>query len=168
MHGQINSIQPITLGISPPFDSSKIQDQQRQDQTIKHIHDQLINGKRRLPYTLENGIVHRIMPRYGHTPLKLPSIPQSMIAQLLQAYHDSPTSGHLGVNKTWHKIRDRYYWPGMYSQIKQYILSCSKYQQFKISRSRPAGKLQPIEPPTGMMDLMGLDFIGPVPQSSNS
>ncbi|CAF4422050.1 unnamed protein product, partial [Didymodactylos carnosus] len=100
MHGQINSIQPITLGISPPFDSSKIQDQQRQDQTIKHIHDQLINGKRRLPYTLENGIVHRIIPRYGHTPLKLPFIPQSMIAQLLQAYHDSPTSGHLGVNKT--------------------------------------------------------------------
>ncbi|CAF4607182.1 unnamed protein product, partial [Didymodactylos carnosus] len=83
--------QPITLGISPPFDSSKIQDQQRQDQTIKHIHDQLINGKRRLPHTLENGIVHRIMPRYGHTPLKLPFIPQSMIAQLLQAYHDSPT-----------------------------------------------------------------------------
>ncbi|CAF4707033.1 unnamed protein product, partial [Didymodactylos carnosus] len=65
-------------------------------------------------------------PRYGHTPLKLPFIPQSMIAQLLQAYHDSPTSGHLGVNKTWHKIRDRYYWPGMYNQIKQYILSCSK------------------------------------------
>ncbi|CAF1650435.1 unnamed protein product, partial [Didymodactylos carnosus] len=57
MHGHINSIQPITLGISPPFDSSKIQDQQRQDQTIKRIHDQLINGKRRSPYTLENGIV---------------------------------------------------------------------------------------------------------------
>jgi hypothetical protein len=55
----------------------------------------------------------------------------------------------------------------MYNKIKEYILSCTKCRKFKIDRTKPAGKLQPIEPPTGILDLMGLDFIGPVPQSSN-
>ncbi|CAF1084229.1 unnamed protein product [Didymodactylos carnosus] len=90
-----------------------------------------------------------------------------MVDQLLQAYHDSPTSGHLGVNKTWLKIRDRYFWPGMYTKIKEYVLSCTKCRQFKIGRTKPAGKLEPTEPPTGILDLIGLDFIGPVPQSAN-
>jgi hypothetical protein len=90
-----------------------------------------------------------------------------MTNQLLQAYHDNPTSGHLGINKTWHKIRDRFFWPGMYNDIKRYVLSCTKCRQFKIDRTKSAGKLQPIEPPTGILDLMGMDFIGPVPQSSN-
>ncbi|CAF1087065.1 unnamed protein product, partial [Didymodactylos carnosus] len=34
-----------------------------------------------------------------------------------------------------------------------------------VSRTRPAGTLQPSEPPTGVLDLMGLDFIGPLPSS---
>ena len=90
-----------------------------------------------------------------------------MVLSLLQAYHNSPTSGHLGVNKTWHRIHDRYYWPGMFATIKQYVLSCDACQRFKIGRTKPAGKLEPIEPPTGVLDLMGLDFVGPVPQSTN-
>ncbi|CAF1259614.1 unnamed protein product [Didymodactylos carnosus] len=73
MHGQIISVQPITLGTSPISDSSKIQDQERKDKTIQHISDQLINGKRRLPYTMENGILRRTMHRYGQTPFKLPA-----------------------------------------------------------------------------------------------
>ncbi|CAF0778637.1 unnamed protein product [Didymodactylos carnosus] len=46
------------------------------------------------------GGLTKVMHRYGQTPLKLPFIPPSMIEQLLQVYHDSPISGHLGVNKT--------------------------------------------------------------------
>ncbi|CAF1471029.1 unnamed protein product, partial [Didymodactylos carnosus] len=39
---------------------------------------------------------------------------------------------------------------------------------FKISRSKLAGTLQLIELPTGVWDLMGLYFVGPVPQSSSA
>ncbi|CAF4548885.1 unnamed protein product [Didymodactylos carnosus] len=155
------------MAISSPFDSSKIQEQQQQDKTIKQLYDRLTRGQHRQSYVLENGILHKILHRPDRVTLKLPYIPQSMIDQLLHAYHDSPTSGHLGVNKTWHKIRDRYFWPGMYNKIKEYVLSCTKCQQFKIARAKPTGKLQPVEPSTDILNLMGLDFIGPVPQSSS-
>ncbi|CAF4393979.1 unnamed protein product, partial [Didymodactylos carnosus] len=36
-----------------------------------------------------------------------------------------------------------------------------------ILQTKPAGKLQPIVPPIGILDLMELDFVGPVPPSSN-
>jgi hypothetical protein len=136
MHGQVNS---VTTNTSPPFDSTTIQQQQQKDKSIRRIYDQLTNGQRKQTYILENGMVHKIIQRHGQSALKLPYIPTAMINELLQAYHDSPTSGHLGINKTWYKIRDRYFWPGMYNNIKKYVLSCTKCQRFKIARTKSAG-----------------------------
>ncbi|CAF1243658.1 unnamed protein product [Adineta steineri] len=164
MHGSMNN---INLNNIPSFDSTNIEAQQRNDKKIKFLYDQLINGKQLQSYTLHNGIVHKILHRPGQVIVQVPYIPTSMVDSLLHAYHNSPTAGHLGINKTWNKIRDRYFWPGMYHKIKAYVLSCSKCRQFKIDRTKPTGKLQPIEPPTGILDLMGLDFVGPVPQSAN-
>lgn len=149
------------------FDSRKIQEEQRKDILIKPLLDQLLDGKRLHSLVCVKGILYRVIYRRGGYTLTVPYVPSSLIHPLLEAYHDSPTSGHLGINKTWYKIRDRYYWPGMYKQIKQHILSCHKCKQFKISRTKSAGTLQPIEPPTGILDLMGLDFMGPLPQSSS-
>ncbi|CAF3313530.1 unnamed protein product [Rotaria socialis] len=164
MHGPTYSVNLVNV---VSFDSTRICEQQQKDTVIKQIYQQLSNGKQRQSYTLKDGLVYKIIHRPGHCILELPYIPTSMIDQLLQAYHDSPTSGHLGINKTWNKIRDRYFWPGMFKKIKHYVLSCTKCKQFKIDRTKPRGKLQPIEPPTGVLELMGLDFVGPVPQSSN-
>jgi hypothetical protein len=159
LHGQNNN---QIMAMLPMFDSTTIQAEQQKDISTKHILDQLAGGKRFQSFTCNNGILHRMVYRRGGITLQVPYVPSSMIHQLLEAYHDSPTSGHLGINKTWHKIRDRYYWPGMYKQIKQHIVACTKCKQFKISRTKSSGKLQPIEPPTGILDLMG-----PLTQSSN-
>ncbi|CAF4939190.1 unnamed protein product, partial [Rotaria sp. Silwood1] len=109
MHGQINN---ISTAITSTFDSTKIQEQQQRDKRIKQLYDQLASGKQHQSYTLENGIVYKNLHRTNHMILKVPYVPTSMIEQLLQAYHNSPTAGHLGINKTWNKIRDRYFWPG--------------------------------------------------------
>ena len=164
MHGPSHIVN--TVGTTS-FDSTLIRNEQYNDIIIKRIYENLSNGKQHSSYVLEDGLVCKIVYRTGRHILKLPYIPASMINQLLQAYHDSPTSGHLGINKTWNKIRDRYFWPEMFKRIKEYVLSCTKCKQFKIDRTKSKGKLQPIEPPTGILDLMGLDFVGPVPQSTN-
>ncbi|CAF3307418.1 unnamed protein product [Rotaria sp. Silwood2] len=156
----------MNMVVNSHFSSTQIREQQQKDQTIKQIYEQLSNGKQQSSYSLENELVCKIIQRLGQPIVTLPYIPASMVDPLLYAYHDSPTSGHLSINKTWYKIRDRYFWPGMFKKIKDHVLSCTKCKQFKIDRIRPKGKLQPIEPPTGILDLMGLDFIGPVPQSS--
>ncbi|CAF1231754.1 unnamed protein product [Adineta ricciae] len=164
MHGQLGH---EIMAILPTFDSSKIKEEQRQDTFIHSLYEEVLRGKYKQSYSIEKEVLFKIIHRPGNITLTVPYIPPSMINPLLEAYHDNPTAGHLGIHKTWHKIRDRYFWPGMYNQIKKYISSCTQCNHFKTSRTKAVGKLQPIEPPNGVLDMMGLDFVGPIPSSSS-
>jgi hypothetical protein len=73
-------------------------------------------------------------------------IPDHQRKGILLKAHDIKTSGHLGINKTSEKIKDRYYWPQWEKQVRDYILSCETCQKIKapaVSRNAP---LQPILP----------------------
>ncbi|CAF4128773.1 unnamed protein product, partial [Didymodactylos carnosus] len=59
-----------------------------------------------------------------------------MIPKVMAAYHDHPTSGHFGIRRTWHKLKDRYFWPNMMSTIENYIKSCEKCAKFNIRRTK--------------------------------
>ncbi|CAF4897831.1 unnamed protein product [Rotaria sp. Silwood1] len=164
MHVPDNIVSAIQSSV---FDTSMIGPAQLLDHRLKKLHTDLTNGTSTATYCVVNDVIHKIITRPGSTPLTLPLIPPSLVKPLLQAYHDHPTSGHLGVHKTWNKIRERFYWRKMFHDIKAYIAMCSKCQQHKISRRKPTGLLQPIELPSGAFELVGLDFLGPVPVSSS-
>lgn len=144
------------------FDSTKIAAAQSVDAKIQPIFDKLSSNVAVKSFCLTNGVVCKLVQRPGHPTLHLPVIPKLMINDLLAAFHDHPLSGHMGLTKTWLKIRDRFYWPGMYRTVKSYISACFKCQQCKVSRQTPAGLLEPIESPSGVFDLIGLDFLGPL------
>ncbi|CAF2068159.1 unnamed protein product [Rotaria magnacalcarata] len=105
MHGPSSNINMIA---DLSFDATRIREQQIKDNKIKQIYEHLSSGKQRHSFVLEDELVHKVVHQSGVLILKLPYVPTSMINQLLQAYHDSPASGHLGLNKTWHKIRNRF------------------------------------------------------------
>jgi len=50
-------------------------------------------------------------------------IPQRLVADVLEQLHSSVTGGHLGLNKTFNKIRQKYHWYKMYRDIER---SCQK------------------------------------------
>ena len=164
VHGEVNH---IIDNRSFCFDPTLIHKHQQKEPDLQRLSDQLSQGMSKPPYILHNGLVHKVVQRRDGRSLTLTCIPPSIIQELLKAYHDSPTGGHLGVHKTWNRIRNRYFWPDMFNSIRQYIRSCTKCQQFKVNRTTALGTLQPIEPPSGILDLMGLDFLGPVQLSNN-
>lgn len=43
---------------------------------------------------------------------------------ILKACHSGPTAGHLGRTKTFYKISERYYWPGLYKDVKEFVSNC--------------------------------------------
>jgi hypothetical protein len=93
-------------------------------------------------------------------------IPNHQRKEILLKAHDIKTSGHLGINKTCEKIKDRYYWPQWEKQVRDYILSCETCQKIKapaVSRNAP---LQPILP-SKPMEIVTTDCMGPVPTSNN-
>lgn len=87
--------------------------------------------------------------------------------EVLSACHDEPTSGHLGYSRTLARVSEAYYWPGLSASVKQYVKSCRECQRRKSPPSKPAGLLQPIDPPHKPFDQVGMDILGPFPLSSD-
>ena len=42
----------------------------------------------------------------------------------LQHCHDSAVGGHFGLRKTLRKVKQKYYCPGPYTYVEQYVKSC--------------------------------------------
>ena len=73
--------------------------------------------------------------------------------------HNHETGAHFGVEATYNKIAERYYWKGMYEDIRKYVRYCDTCQR----RGQKGGKgnLHPIkvgEP----FERIGIDFVGPL------
>ena len=96
--------------------------------------------------------------------LHLPSS-RDIQRQFLHEIHDTATGGHLGVNKTLRKLRQRVYWYGMDRDVAQYVVSCVTCSTSKASQQAPAGKLVPLPIPHRPWETIGMDFVGPLPRT---
>jgi transposase InsO family protein len=74
-------------------------------------------------------------------------------------------SGHFGVDRTWHQLQSKYYWPNMKNTIISYIRSCDQCSKFNVTRHKPSGSLQPISPPNDVFQILGMDWWGPTSPS---
>ena len=73
---------------------------------------------------------------------------------------------HLGINKTFDKISERYHWNGMKDDVKNWCESCSVCA----ARKSPPPAEAPIHPITEFekpFDVVGMDFLGPVTQTES-
>ena len=66
---------------------------------------------------------------------------------ILEEAHKSSFSIHPGATKMYRDLRRDYWWPGMKSDIADFVARCLVCQQVKIEHQRPAGLLQPLEIP---------------------
>ena len=78
------------------------------------------------------GIVCRTYtPDPAGDSVTVPVLPQPLRQQALQSSHDTPSAGHLGVDKTLHRLRHEAYWVGMAGDIETYCRQCTRCQQSK-------------------------------------
>ena len=56
-------------------------------------------------------------------------LPPSLHEKVLWILHDSPTAGHLGVNRTELRFKENYYWSNMKKIIAQYIKCCEQCEK---------------------------------------
>jgi hypothetical protein len=85
------------------------------------------------------------------------------VEPVLFMLHNHPLGGHLGVDIVFNKVRNLYYWPQMYENIKEYIRACDSCQ--RRGRKRNPEPLQPI-PVGNPFEKIGIDFVGPLPLTS--
>ena len=73
--------------------------------------------------------------------------------------------GHFGAQKTADYIRRWYWWPKMGNEIAKFCDSCGICQVNKTSTKRPVGLLHPLPIPNRPWGSIGMDFMGPFPES---
>ena len=72
-------------------------------------------------------------------------VPKIYRSEILSLAHETPMSGHLGVNKTYHKILNHFYWPGLKTDVSNYCRSCHTCQVVgKPNQVIPKAELQPV------------------------
>ena len=84
-------------------------------------------------------------------------VPKDLRHMIMAYFHDSETGVHLGVTKTWNKIKREYYWPGMYKIVKDYVAQCEI-----CLRSNPAATTKVCLHSAEIQQRLFIDFMGPM------
>ena len=95
-------------------------------------------------------------------------VPKSYRHEILSIAHESPMSGHLGINKTYHKIINHFYWPGLKSDVSKYCKTCHTCQMVgKPNQTIPKAQLQPIPAFDEPFNRILIDCVGPLPRTKS-
>ena len=123
---------------------------QQQQQLIKQANN----------YIVKNGVIFKKDKKNPHKLYRV--IQKDEVTTVLYMMHNDPTSGHLGIEATFNKIRARYYWPQFYEEIKRYVETCDACQ--RRGRPRRNNELYPI-PVHSPFYQIGIDIVGPLPRT---
>lgn len=93
-------------------------------------------------------------------------VPKGDRSGVLNRLHDGALAGHMGVKKTFERIRKLYYWPEMYRDIVKYVSKCVICQKTKHERKPPAGLMVSRSNVKQPWELLSIDLVGPLPRSS--
>jgi hypothetical protein len=104
---------------------------------------------------------------YKGDMLVIPSCPV-LKGKLLKHLHDSPYAGHVSERRTLYNVaRAKLWWPRMYTEVTQYVKTCTACQRSKALNRKNSGLLIPLPTPESMWTLVSMDFITDLPLTKN-
>jgi len=74
-------------------------------------------------------------------------------------------AGHLGIKKTYCKVLNDYYWPGVHRNVKRFICSCHVCQMVGKPNQKPP--VAPLKPIPVLDEHVLIDCVGPLPKSKS-
>jgi len=93
-------------------------------------------------------------------------VPKVYRRNILNLAHDNPVAGHLGVNKTYDRIQQYFYWPGLKNDVSHYCKSCHVCQVVgKPNQKIPKAPLIPIPVIDEPFSRVIVDCVGPLPRT---
>ena len=114
-------------------------------------------------YSVDGGNLLRFVDRV------LVPAQESLRDHLMEIYHDCPTGGHWGRDKTLDLIRRHFTWPNIAEDVREYVATCPVCEGKAIHRHKPYGQLEPLPVPTDLWNApfkeISLDWITGLPVS---
>jgi len=88
---------------------------------------------------------------------------KEIISDILSKAHE--IVGHYGDQRTCEYVRRWYWWPQMSKTTATFCKTCEFCQRSKTTNQKPTGKLHQLPVPHKPWDSIGMDFVGPFPES---
>ena len=110
-------------------------------------------------YVLDDGLLyHLALPVHNDDEPNLQLVlPSKLTSTVLTAYHDD--LGHLGINKTYHTIRGRYYFRNMYTETVKHLQKCVVCNSRNLRKT--TAEMQDMPMPNHPFEIIGIDTCGP-------
>ena len=143
---------------------------QQSDPTLEKACGLVIEGpaEERVYFYQQEGLLYRHWEPKGSAGLAKACeqlvLPKQCRLVVLRLAHDVPMTGHLGITKTKDRILQRYYWPGIFSEVARYCKSCEVCQ--KSQPRRPArAEMVPMPLVPLPFQRVAMDIVGPLPRT---
>ena len=161
---QVSEVYGITCSVG---DSEMLRQEQAKDAYTSEIIQKLQEGKHSAKlddFLLEDGIlVRQLKTSTCSNPYKQVVVPIALRQTILEQLHNN--AGHLGIHKTFEKVKERFFWPGYEQDVKDAVQQCDRCQR----RNHPIPKHQA---PIGTISSeypfqkISWDIIGPLPATT--
>jgi hypothetical protein len=84
---------------------------------------------------------------------------------IFREMHDNPLGGHLGMNRTYDRVKLFITWPGMKQELEEYIRRCETCQKNKITQNKTKLPMTITTTPELVWEKCALDIVGPLSQT---
>ena len=91
--------------------------------------------------------------------------PKDIRHTLLHLAHNDPLSGHFGVGRTEHALRQRWYWPTLHQDVVTHIGQCIRCLEVNVPKSYSRAPLGELPLATHFNQRIHLDLLGPLPST---
>ena len=157
-----------------PVSSDNFGTAQLRDPTLTHAQQsvKVVNGVSQEPgvekifphFALENDLLYRVDQKNGQVVEQL-VVPKSYRQKVMDLAHSHVLGGHLAYEKTKDRVLQRFYWPGVHKEVKEYCDSCPVCQlRNPVATFRsPLVPLPIIETP---FERIAMDLVGPLVKSA--
>ncbi|PNF31069.1 hypothetical protein B7P43_G17391, partial [Cryptotermes secundus] len=151
----------LVLGQLPEAFQS-ITEHQKKDLLCRDIYQKVVqNDPSVRQFKLLNGaLVYH--PSRARTKRYL--LPEALRPMILEYFHKSHLSAHLGITKTLNRIARVFYWPNMRREVAAFVSRCQDCQRAKPAPDTRVG-LHASQVVTRPMERIFIDFVGPIIRS---
>lgn len=116
---------------------------------------------------MQRGRLVRIPPANSDAAKQVQVVlPKALVPEVLEQLHNSVTAGHLGIQKMQAKVKDRFYWPGWFEDVRNWCRECRDCGSRKSVGSQPCAPLQ-LTPASRPFERVAMDILGPLPVTSS-
>lgn len=92
-------------------------------------------------------------------------VPSSLTHVLIKEAHEPEEKSHGGINKTLNFLKNKYYWPNMVVQVKNYVNQCILCKECKSTNRRLMPEIGNEVVTDGPFQKIYIDFLGKYPRS---